>query len=120
MNACHKRSAESGRSTAMSGRKRARSSSSPSSAAGRAELQEARQTGPGSSNVYKFFHGTTWEVAQKILREGFRPSVGGCLGAGIYVARRENAEKFAKEHTRHAGAVGGWVASVLLIWAPGQ
>ena len=72
---------------------------------GRLELHSAQQT-PGEQ-VYKFFHGASWGNAQRILREGFRASTEGCLGPGIYVARREKAERFAEEATRHGDGVGG-------------
>jgi hypothetical protein len=42
----------------------------------------------------KFFHGTSWDAAQQIKRDGFIESVSGCLGKGIYVARKEKAIRF--------------------------
>jgi hypothetical protein len=55
------------------------------------------------------YHGTSWDVAQVIKKEGFRPSAGGCLGAGTYVARADKASKFAANCPRHAGDAGAVV-----------
>jgi hypothetical protein len=77
----------------------------PEQSEGQAELDAARQQVGGE--IFRFFHGTSWETAQQILREGFKPSQDGCLGQGVYVARRDKAEKFAKQFTRHGGKVGG-------------
>ena len=41
----------------------------------------------GTSESHTLYHGTSWEIAQIIKREGFRPSSDGCLGPGTYVAR---------------------------------
>lgn len=49
----------------------------------------------GKTYKYKFFHGTSWECAKIIRREGFRPSSDGRLGRGIYVAREDKATRFA-------------------------
>ena len=49
---------------------------------GKAELDAARQPSTVSTTppeTYRFYHGTSWEVAEKILREGFQPSAEGCL-----------------------------------------
>jgi hypothetical protein len=85
--------------------------------AGQAELDAARQH-VGGGEVFRFFHGTSWETAQQILREGFKPSQDGCLGLGIYVARRDKAEKFAKQFTRHGGKVGGVVEVLVKVKNP--
>jgi len=37
------------------------------------------------THTFKFFHGTTWENALSIERNGFLPSDVGCLGPGVYV-----------------------------------
>ena len=58
---------------------------------------------------YKFFHGTTWPKAKEILRNGFIPSAGGCLGTGIYVAREEKAMRFAHQRAAETGQGGGLV-----------
>ena len=58
---------------------------------------------------YKFFHGTTWPKAKEILRNGFIPSAGGCLGTGIYVAREEKALRFAHQRAAETGQGGGLV-----------
>ena len=59
--------------------------------------------------VLKLFHGTSWERAKQILRDGFIESTVGCLGPGIYVAREEKARKFAANKARHGGREGGLV-----------
>jgi hypothetical protein len=41
----------------------------------------------GMPEHHTLYHGTSWEVAQIIKRDGFKASEGGCLGAGTYVAR---------------------------------
>jgi len=58
---------------------------------------------------HTLYHGTSWEVAQIIKREGFKPSVGGCLGAGTYVARADKASRFAATCSRHGGDAGAVV-----------
>eukprot|EP01052_Picozoa_sp_SAG31_P022361 SAG31_NODE_1775_length_7303_cov_2.409356_8_plen_306_part_00 len=87
---------------------------------GCAELDAARQPAPSSARgeTYMFYHGTAWETAERILREGFKASTEGCLGPGIYVARREKAERFAKDHSRHSQAVGGLVEVLVTVKNP--
>ena len=75
------------------------------SSAGQEELNSARSEG----SQYKFFHGTSWDNALNIQRNGFKISTTGCLGPGVYVARRPKAERFAKDYRRHEGNVGGSV-----------
>ncbi|ROL55207.1 hypothetical protein DPX16_5492 [Anabarilius grahami] len=49
---------------------------------------------PGQ-RTYIMYHGTTMANAQKIQREGFRPSSDGMLGYGVYVSRsREKASRY--------------------------
>jgi hypothetical protein len=84
--------------------------------AGLAELNAARAT--VGVEVFRFFHGTSWDTAQQILLEGFKPSQEGCLGPGIYVARYDKAEKFAKQFTRHGGKVGGLVELLVEVKRP--
>jgi hypothetical protein len=95
----------------MSSRKRTRKGSEKGCTLGRLELDAARQTSGGK--VYKFFHGTSWDKARQIEKHGFVASTEGCLGPGIYVARYEKADRFAKEFTRHKGCVGGLVEVLL-------
>lgn len=89
---------------------------------GNAELDAARQPSTVSTTpaeIYRFYHGTSWDAAEKILREGFQPSAEGCLGPGIYVARREKAERFARdEDKRHGEAVGGLVEVLVTVRNP--
>ena len=65
----------------------------------------------GSKQTLKFFHGTSWEIAQRIQRDGFIESSDpdGCLGPGVYVAQREKALRFAQDTARHGGRLGGLV-----------
>uniref|UniRef100_A0A7S0G0X0 PARP catalytic domain-containing protein n=1 Tax=Pyrodinium bahamense TaxID=73915 RepID=A0A7S0G0X0_9DINO len=42
------------------------------------------------------YHGTSWQNAQGIQRNGFKPSSCGCLGAGVYFANRDKAVRYAK------------------------
>ena len=95
---------------------------------GNAELDAARQSSSDSSaapgQTYMFYHGTSWDVAERILRDGFQPSTEGCLGPGIYVARREKAERFAREaqpqtgRPRHDQAVGALVEVLVTVRNP--
>jgi hypothetical protein len=85
--------------------------------AGALELDAARQVA-GGGTVYKFYHGTSWSVAEKIARAGFRASVDGCLGPGVYVARRDKAERFAQEASRHGRCVGGLVEVLVTVRRP--
>jgi hypothetical protein len=97
--------------------------SSPAPQAGRAEqtglaeLNAAQET-RGGAKVYRFYHGTSWETALQIQAEGFKPSQEGCLGPGVYVARKEKAEKFAKDGTWHGGRMGGLVELLVEVKNP--
>lgn len=66
----------------------------------------------------KFYHGTSWDAAQRIVREGFKVSEDGCLGRGVYVARRDKALRFAKNRSRHGGEAGGLVTAVVSFEHP--
>uniref|UniRef100_A0A673KT42 Grass carp reovirus (GCRV)-induced gene 2f n=1 Tax=Sinocyclocheilus rhinocerous TaxID=307959 RepID=A0A673KT42_9TELE len=44
-------------------------------------------TNPVSGQVYTMYHGTSMEAAKKIRKEGFRQSVAGMLGRGVYLSR---------------------------------
>ena len=68
--------------------------------------------------MYKFYHGTSWERAEQINRTGFRASADGCLGPGVYVARRDKAERFAKDTARHGKCIGGMVEVLVTVRAP--
>lgn len=59
----------------------------------------------------KMYHGTSWEAAQRIMKEGFKPSrgPGQCLGPGVYVARQDKALRFAANVQRHDHETGGLV-----------
>uniref|UniRef100_A0A7S0A4G8 PARP catalytic domain-containing protein n=1 Tax=Pyrodinium bahamense TaxID=73915 RepID=A0A7S0A4G8_9DINO len=49
------------------------------------------------------YHGTSWANAQRIQRDGFKPSADGCLGPGVYFANQDKAIRFAKDTSRHGG-----------------
>jgi len=59
--------------------------------------------------THTLYHGTSWDSAQVIKREGFRPSQGGCLGPGTYVAHADKASRFAANCPRHGGDAGAVV-----------
>ncbi|KAL0162745.1 hypothetical protein M9458_042141 [Cirrhinus mrigala] len=42
---------------------------------------------PIDDRVYRMYHGTSREAAEKIKREGFRPSSNGMFGRGVYLSR---------------------------------
>ena len=42
---------------------------------------------PKSGRTYVMYHGTTQEVANAILKNGFQPSTKGMLGPGVYLSR---------------------------------
>ena len=55
----------------------------------------------------KLYHGTSWENAQKILRDGFEPSERGSLGRGVYLApNREKAVRYARNEKWHGSSRG--------------
>ena len=66
----------------------------------------------------RFYHGTSWEAATKIAREGFKPSIDGCLGPGVYVGRRDKALRFAQDHARHGSSAGGLITTVVSFSRP--
>ena len=68
--------------------------------------------------AYTFFHGTSWDNAQIIKRNKFRPSAHGQLGQGVYVARRDKAMRFAKNSARHDGSQGGLIELRILVKNP--
>ena len=61
------------------------------------------------AKVMKFLHGTSWENAKQIYRNGFIESDDGLLGPGVYVAREDKALKFARDTHRHQGTEGGLI-----------
>jgi len=67
--------------------------------------------------THRFFHGTTWENALNIQRNGFLPSANGCLGRGIYVAREDKATRFAQQHVA-GGNYGGLVELLVTFRNP--
>ena len=46
---------------------------------------EKRRRAAAPTQSFVFYHGTSTAKAQMILARGFKPSPGGCLGAGVYV-----------------------------------
>merc|ERR1712032_457733 len=46
-----------------------------------------RLTGADGASVFEMFHGTSEAAAAKIEKEGFRASVSGMLGPGVYCSR---------------------------------
>ena len=70
------------------------------------------------STELKFFHGTSWENAQGIASHGFTESTEGCLGRGVYVARKSKAQGFAMSRERHGSETGGLVTCVVTFSDP--
>ena len=69
----------------------------------------------GAGRVLRLFHGTSWENACKIQREGFVPSSAGCLGPGVYLGREDKARRFALDRDRLKVSQGGLVAVLVQI-----
>ncbi|KAJ3600321.1 hypothetical protein NHX12_031306 [Muraenolepis orangiensis] len=46
-----------------------------------------RPTPPQRNRTYIMYHGTTRDIADVIMREGFRQSNDGMLGRGVYLSR---------------------------------
>ena len=74
--------------------------------AGDAELEAAAPGGgaaagraPGSAQ-FVLYHGTSASSADAIVDEQLRPSGGGCLGPGIYLAEFDKAQRFALAATK--------------------
>ena len=68
-----------------------------------------------AESVLKLFHGTSWETAKAILRDGFIESEDGLLGPGVYVAREDKARNFAMDRMRHRGQEGGLVSVLVTV-----
>ncbi|XP_068098290.1 uncharacterized protein [Hyperolius riggenbachi] len=50
---------------------------------------------PVQSQSYTMYHGTTYEAAVNIIKDGFKQSTTGMLGRGIYLSRdKEKAQKY--------------------------
>ena len=66
------------------------------------------------------FHGTSWENAQRIERDGFDLKFAhhGQLGKGVYVARHEKAYRFAENGAWHDGDEGGLIKVLVNIQNP--
>ena len=66
------------------------------------------------------FHGTSWENAQRIERDGFDLKFAhhGQLGKGVYVARHEKACRFAENGAWHDGDEGGLIKVLVNIQNP--
>eukprot|EP00035_Acanthoeca_spectabilis_P027482 m.466767 g.466767 ORF g.466767 m.466767 type:complete len:718 (+) comp25532_c0_seq1:3-2156(+) len=72
----------------------------------------------GRPETLKFYHGTSWAAAEAIQRNGFIASEAGCLGEGIYVARKDKALRFAQNGERHGGTHGGLIQLLVTIRNP--
>ena len=85
-------------------------------------LRGSTRAGGRSSSEWpktlKFFHGTSWEAAQLVFAEGFKPSGEGCFGPGVYVGRADKATKFAMNKKRHGADVGGLIECECTISNP--
>ena len=66
-----------------------------------------RQKAAGQrAKSHVFYHGTSTANAQLILAHGFKPSLNGCLGPGVYVAHGDKATRFACNCAWHGGTEG--------------
>ena len=63
------------------------------------------RSGTGIPVSFLLYHGTPSDKAGSILQTGFRASSSGQLGAGLYLAREDKAERFA-DSGRHGSARG--------------
>ena len=63
--------------------------------------------------VLKLFHGTSVRIAERIYMTGFEASTAGALGPGVYLARKDKAERFARDFGRHGGEGGGAIVEVI-------
>jgi hypothetical protein len=58
---------------------------------------------PESGHTFLMYHGTSVESAEKIRKEGFKPSLTGRLGKGVYLSRDYNkARPYAEQHGSRA------------------
>jgi hypothetical protein len=73
--------------------------------------------GTGKPVSFRLFHGTPADKARSILQTGFQASTSGQLGAGLYLAREEKAQKFA-DSGRHGSARGVVFAVVVNLQNP--
>ncbi|XP_056587844.1 grass carp reovirus (GCRV)-induced gene 2e [Triplophysa dalaica] len=61
---------------------------------------------PQEGKVYRMYHGTSREAAEKIKIEGFRQSADGMLGRGVYLSRDlEKASKYPLHLDKHQKVV---------------
>jgi len=71
--------------------------------------------------TFTAYHGTSWDNAKHIDRQGFKPSSTGLLGPGVYVVDEKDkakAEKFAKNTKRHGGTDGVLIKSEVTVANP--
>ena len=74
--------------------------------------------GPAAGRTMKLFHGTSWENACRIEAHGFKASLQGRLGPGVYLSREDKARRFALDASRHGGSDGGLVTVLVRITNP--
>ena len=67
--------------------------------------------------TFEAYHGTSWENAKDIAKNGFKPSADGRLGPGVYVADKTKATKFAA-NLRHGGEDGVLIKSRVTVNNP--
>ncbi|XP_058615266.1 uncharacterized protein LOC131529495 [Onychostoma macrolepis] len=61
---------------------------------------------PADGRVYRMYHGTSREAAEKIKVSGFKPSSKGMLGPGVYLSRDlEKASKYPLDLDEHRKVV---------------
>ena len=84
------------------------------------QLQEAEEEVAEllGEETLKMYHGTSMERARMIMRAGLIASTDGCLGPGIYVARKEKALRFALNNGRHGGQENALVTVLIKFRNP--
>jgi len=59
--------------------------------------------------TFEFYHGTSMDNANAIVKDGFKSSDGGYLGKGVYGAYEDKARSFAELSGRHGGDEGALI-----------
>merc|ERR1711907_726301 len=59
--------------------------------------------------TFEFYHGTSMDNPNAIVKDGFKSSDGGYLGKGVYGAYEDKARSFAELSGRHGGNEGALI-----------
>ncbi|KAK2827292.1 hypothetical protein Q7C36_018218 [Tachysurus vachellii] len=61
---------------------------------------------PNNGTLYRMYHGTSRQAAEKIMKTGFKQSADGMLGRGVYLSRDLNkASRYPLELPEHQRVV---------------